>query len=60
MHASSTLMTRHCVDWIPGTSTAEELRTNYIEKGRPVVIGAGVLNNWPANRLWTRHSLLKR
>lgn len=48
------------VDWVPASIGIDELREQYFVKGRPVVIGPGLLDNWPAMRRWTRSSLLRQ
>ena len=44
---------------VPPTITADDLYTNYISVGRPVVIGKGLLDSWGAQKQWRLQALIQ-
>ena len=45
------------VDWLPATTSTDELHDSYIAQSRPFVLGPGHTDSWPATSRWTAEGL---
>ena len=51
--------TEFTIDHVRADMTAEDFAAKYVTTNRPVVIGRGLLDSWPALQRWTKQGLLE-